>query len=207
MVGHLERRPARRTGSRIVMHAHIQVIVMSGGPPPCESLSLWLSRHRLDWRTGSKEYGIDAAREHNFARFLREDVPNGKRYLLGIDHDMVPLPETESILSEPGDLLYCGYVGRHGSRGHYGDGDFGMGCFRVSATLLSKIEPPWCQTTVTDGRRVECECQWFRHRAEAAGAASKMVGHIGHEQRCILLPTSTELGWSVAWPRDLPSND
>jgi hypothetical protein len=43
-------------------------------------------------RYGSEEYGIPEAREQNCNRFLAEDAPAGREYLLMIDADIVPLP-------------------------------------------------------------------------------------------------------------------
>jgi hypothetical protein len=185
------------------MHDFIQVIVMSGGPPMTRQLAEWLKENKLDWRYGSGEYGIDLARQQNTVWFLRECGLRGKTHLLGIDHDMVPIRETRHILRGNHELVYCGYCGRHGSRGHVGDGDFGAGCFRVSADLLNRMAQPWWQTTVVNGVRTECECQWFRKRAEAVGATSKMVGIIGHRQECVLVPSNDAPGYAVMWDEQL----
>jgi hypothetical protein len=184
---------------------NIQAVVLSGGPPACKPLGLWLSRHCPDWRYGSGEYGYNVARNQSITRFLREDVPKGKTHLLMLDHDMVPLPDqtTDAILTEPGDMLYCGFVGRAASHGHKGQGDFGFACCRLSAGLLEKVGYPWSRDRVDGGRRTQCECAFFRWRAATIGESPRMVGIVGHEQTCILLPTDTELGWAVAWPRDL----
>jgi len=185
------------------MHDHIQVIVMSAGPPMARQLQEWLRDNGLEWRYGSSEYGLDLARTQNTVDFLRNDVPRGKTHLLGIDNDCVPIRETRHILRGDDELVYCGYVGRHGSRGHVGDGDFGAGCFRVSADLLQRMDEPWWRTTVVDGRRIECECQWFRRQATIAGATAKMVGLIGHQQDCVLVPTQDTPGYAVVWPEEL----
>ena len=179
----------------------IQAVVLSGGPPANKLLGPWLAWHCPDWRYGSGEYGYNVARNQSITRFLGEDVPAGKTHLLMLDHDMVPIAETNAILELPGDLLYCGFVGRCASKGHKGHGDFGWACSRISAELLSRVGYPWSRDTIEDGRRVECECTFFRKRAAALGAKPRMVGIVGHEQTCILLPTETELGWAVAWPK------
>jgi hypothetical protein len=185
------------------MYDHIQVIVMSYGQPMTRQLQEWLRDNRLDWRYGPAGYGIDLARNQIVNQFVREDVPRGKTHLLGLDHDMVPIRETRHILRGDDELAYCGYCGRHGSRGHVGDGDFGAACFRVSAHLLRHLAKPYWQTTVADGVRIECECEYFRKRAEAKGFSSKMVGIIGHEQSCILMPSSEPTGYSVMWAEAL----
>ncbi len=166
----------------------IQAVVMSAGQPACRALGQWLSRHGLDWRYGSQDYGIDNARNQNVRRFLAQHVPSGKTHLLMIDHDMVPIAASEPILSSEGDLLYCGYVDRFGSPGHHGAGNFGAACFRASARLLAAMADPWFQMLYSQGRRYACECTGFRVAAAALGYEAQMVGIVGHEQRCVLFP-------------------
>lgn len=184
-------------------HSATQTVLMARGTPPCKPLAIWLSKNCPGWRYGSEDYGIDHARNQNVRRFLREDVPQGKTHLLMIDADMVPVASTMAILHEPGDLLFCGHVGQHGSRGHLGNDDFGAACFRASAELLAKMPDPWFKMVYQDGCRTICECRWFQRLAFQAGVNSKQVGVIGHQQTCILLPADNELGWGLAWPHDL----
>ena len=49
----------------------------------------------------AEEYGIPEAREQNCNRFLAEDAPPGREYLLMIDADIVPLPR-RSVVTEAG---------------------------------------------------------------------------------------------------------
>lgn len=186
---------------------HIQVVVMSFGQGPSRLLARWLSKYNLDWRYSSIDYGVDVIHNHSITRFLKEDVFKGKTHLLSIDSDMVPLPETYNILTSEGDLLYCGHVGRYGSKGHTGDDEFSIGCYRASIFLLQKMSPPWVRQTIVKGVRVQCECSYFKEKARRVGYQPKMVSHIGHEQRCILLPSDTPLGWKLAWPTDLGEID
>lgn len=189
---------------------HIQTVVMARHEPACRELSIWLSAMGLDWRYGSPEFGVDVARNQNVWRFLRDDVPRGKTHLLMIDADMVPVRETEEILYAAGDVVYCGYADRDGTRGHYGDGDFGAGCFRASAHAMRRIGQPWFVTSFDDHRRCRagCECYHFRQRAINAGVEPKMVGVIGHAQRCILLPApDSRHGWQLMWPSQFAIQD
>jgi hypothetical protein len=181
------------------MRPDIQAVVMSAGQPASRALAQWLSRQGIAWRYGSQDYGIDHARNQNVRRFLAEDAPRGKAFLLMVDHDMVPTPETVSILTTPGNLLYCGYADRYGTPGHYGDEAFGAACFRASAELLAAMPDPWFKMGYVDGRRVACECGFFRMRAKGLGYQSQMVGIIGHEQRCVLLPDEHG-GYALHWP-------
>lgn len=202
--------------------ADIQIVVSSYRQPPCSLLNEWLRSLPYlcgTWRAGSQEYGIDVARNQNVTRFLREDVPAGRTHLLMIDGDMVPvsLPcdlgqrPTASILKEDGDLLWCGYVGHQGSKGHVGDNDPGCGCLRISAELLKRISPPWFATRYdkTMTKRIECECAGFHQLAIQAGVdKARQVGVIGHQQGgddgCILIPdASQKQGWRSCWPNNL----
>ena len=179
--------------------AEIQTVIMSAGQPASRNLGTWLGRHRLEWRYGSEDYGLDHARNQNVRRFLSEDVPRGKRYLLMIDHDMVPIASTSSILRDDGPLVYCGYVDRYGFPGHFGDGDFGAACFRASADLLQAIVDPWFQTLYHAGQRVACECGFFHLQAKRHQAIAKMVGTIGHAQNCVLVPDGGKNRYRVRW--------
>jgi len=185
------------------MHDHIQVVVMSYGQPMTRQLQEWLRDNKLNWRYGPSGYGIDLARNQIVNQFLREDVSRGKTHLLGIDDDMIPIRETRHILRGNEEFAYCGYCGRHGSRGHIGDGDFGAACFRVSAHLLRHLIKPYWKTTSVNDARIECECEYFRKRAEAKGFTAKMVGIIGHRQNCVLVPSKDAPGYVVVWDEEL----
>lgn len=176
---------------------------MAHGIPPCKLLAIWLSRNCPDWRYGSQDYDIAHTRNQNVRRFLREDVPRGKTHLIMIDADMVPVESTMAILHAPGELIFCGFVGASGSHGHLGDEDFGAACFRVSANLLQKLPDPWFETLYTKGVRTCCDCRYFQRLAFRVGVESKMVGIIGHQQTCILLPAKNDLGWGIVWPHEI----
>lgn len=189
--------------------AEIQIVVMAHRQPPCSLLLDWLQKlPATHWRRGSQDTGIDLCRNQSVTRFLQEDVPTGKRYLLMFDADMVPIADTNPILHEPGDLLYCGSVGHQGSAGHFSD--FGAGCFRVSASLLLKMSQPFFKTLYNEEitRRTACECNWFATNAFAVGDGPKRVGLIGHQQGgdtgAVLFPDNRNVcGWSIAWPAQL----
>jgi len=186
------------------MFENIMVVISSNGKPCSRILGKWLNNYKLDWRYGSPENYTELARNQNINRFLKLDVPKGKEYFLGIDQDMIPLIETNKILTSPGDLLYCGHAGRHGTKGHYGDDDFSAACFRVSARLLMTLQKPYFKITVVDDVRTECECKYFLRKTQVK---AKMVGIIGHEQTCILIPNvSAKMGWALAWEEDISAN-
>jgi hypothetical protein len=188
----------------------IKAYVMTRHKPPCRELSRWLFGHRLDWSYSSSEFGIDVARNQTVNRFLQEQVPKGKQYLMMIDADMVPVVDTHRIISADGDLVWCGYTEEPPAKGHYGEGDFGAACFRASASLLSRMQQPWFKMKYDGclGRRLACECSYFAACARGQGVEPRMVGIIGHARRCIMFPTpETTLGWKICFPHELPYHD
>jgi len=98
------------------------------------------------------------------------------------------------ILTAPGDIIYCGFVGAEGIRGHYADGDFGDAFCRISRKVLEAMPPPWFRfpTNATGTVRTSCECAWFHACAKPIWPI-RMVGIVGHLQRAALLLTPTLL--------------
>jgi len=163
---------------------------------PNPDLTAWLeiARRSFPVRMVYSHYDICLARRQCLANFLRSDVPAGYTHLVQIDEDMVPVESSERILTEPGDLVYCGYRGRHGQKGHYGDNDFGCGCCRISAALAEAVRPDMALSFrfILDeaGTGVAaCECDVFRRLAGALGYTSRMVGVVGHLVEMIAVPT------------------
>ncbi|MCX5675396.1 MAG: hypothetical protein NTX87_10360 [Planctomycetota bacterium] len=164
----------------------IVIAVMAFRVEPNRHLARWLKGRY--WRYGSPECPVDVARNQTVKRFLEED----KEFdcLLMIDADMVPLAETEPILSVAGDVVFCGYVGAEGAAGHVGDANFGAACCRLSRRALEGISPPWFRFTTNAAHtvRTACECAHFRARAHGIGAEIRQVGIVGHLQPVILVP-------------------
>jgi len=152
-------------------------------------------------RTIVSKYDICTARRQSLANFIQNDVPAGYTHLIQFDDDMVPVATTEHILVEPGDLVYCGYAGRAGKHGHYGDGDFGCGCCRISAELAGKIDVATSFDFGFNADRTEvtrCECRVFNDQARRLGYQSKMVGVVGHCVNIVIVPT--DKGVIQRWP-------
>lgn len=182
----------------------IQIVVVSHDRPINKLLGRWLAKLGItDWRYSSRDYDVGEVRNQAVTRFLREDVKRGKKYLLLLDDDMVPVASTHAILSALGPIVFCGSAGPFGTRGHYGDGDFGENCCRLEADILRQMRYPYFKACYVNGMRVACDGQQLRSQAVRLGITPKMVGIVGHLQSCILLPEESELGWSVAWPHDL----
>jgi hypothetical protein len=170
----------------------ILVAVMAFRQEPNRLLARWLENKC--WRYGSPEFPTDVARNQTVNRFLAEDRQFDP--LLMIDADMAPLPDqpdgqrgSDAILTEPGDILYCGFIGAGGIRGHYGNGDFGAACCRISREVLEAMLPPWFRfpTNAASTVRTSCECTYFRARAKSRWPI-RMVGIVGHLQPMILVP-------------------
>ena len=186
------------------MIATIQVIVVAHERPPNPLLTRWLARVGIaDWRPSSKDYHVEEVRNQAVTRFLREDARRGKRYLLLIDDDMVPVASTNAILSADGPLVFCGSAGPCGTKGHYGNGDFGENFCRLSLDLLQKMQYPYFKTIYENGVRTHCDGWTFNQQAKALGIESKMVGIVGHQQTCVVFPMENELGWGLRWPHEL----
>jgi hypothetical protein len=172
--------------------AKVLIAVMAFRQEPNRLLARWLDGKC--WRYGSPEFPTDVARNQTVNRFLDEDREFD--HLLMIDADMVPLPDqpdgqrgTDAILTEPGDILYCGFAGAGGIRGHYGDGDFGTACCRISRKVLESLLPPRFRfpTNAAGTVRASCECSWF-HAHTRPRWPIRMVGIAGHIQPMILVP-------------------
>ena len=160
---------------------------------PNPELTAWLEviRQTCPVRMVYSQYDICLARRQSLANFLRNDVPAGYTHLVQIDEDMVPVETTDRILTAPGDLVYCGYRGQRGRRGHYGDGDFGCGCSRISADLAGKVDVATSFDFGLSPDRlavIRCECDMFRRQAKELGFSSLMVGVVGHLVDMVAVP-------------------
>ncbi len=152
-------------------------------------------------RTLRSHYDVCTARRQSLAHFTAVDVPAGATHLIMLDDDMVPVVTTERILSAGGDLAYCGYAGRGGRPGHYGDDDFGCACCRISAELAGRIDVATSFEFRFDATRCQveqCECRVFADQASALGYESKMVGVVGHCVEIVIVPT--DKGVVQRWP-------
>lgn len=187
-----------------MMKTNIVVDVLSRDGRMHPVLRAWLDRNVGKYRVHVSNNSVPIARNASVKHFLENDVPAGKKFLVQLDNDLRPNPSTINVLTQPGDLLYCGIVGSEGCNGHYGEGDFGAPCCRMSAALLKKMQPPWFEAEISeDGSSLlACECVSFRRKADALGHPAKMVGTVGHSVTAIA--TFDKDGRAVlAWPPEL----
>ena len=72
------------------MLTKIQCVIQTYNAPATRELQTWLKHTGVDWRYAGGGYEIDVAKNREIVRFLKEDVPAGKEYILLIANDMVP---------------------------------------------------------------------------------------------------------------------
>ncbi|HUS46167.1 MAG TPA: hypothetical protein VM219_09090 [Phycisphaerae bacterium] len=152
-------------------------------------------------RASSVAPRVDLMRNREVGRWLAEDAT---RYLLMVDSDMVPLPETNALLVEAGDALWCPYVDQAGKVIDAQKNGVGTGCMRISRGLAEAIpEPRFEYTLDTSGRKVEkSEAFTFTQKVAAAGFAFRAVGRAGHLMRLVALPPGpghTAVEWKFEW--------
>lgn len=181
----------------------ILVVPMVYHQGACLQLQAWLTSVRSAGASvvdGAQEYGIDVSRNLNCKMFMEFFVPRGFEYLVMVDSDIVPTPESNAIMHEDGDLLFNGYTGRGVTRGHYGHADFGAGFMRVSASALAKIPKPYFKflTSPDHTEKFKCECGYFKDKAIEAGVMPRMVGVAGHRTSIVMIPQpESTSGWGI----------
>ena len=175
---------------------------------PNFELDLWLRRLSAMGcivRDFISKYDVCAARRNILEHFVTQDIPAGAEYLMMIDEDVVPEKSTSNMLTADGDLIYCSALSPHeaglGKKNHWGDGDFGLACCRISATVAKAIpidrsfEFVWNETRT---ERVNCDCAYFRDLVQGLGFKTQMVGVVGQNVTAVLSPL--EDGYKIRWP-------
>jgi hypothetical protein len=128
------------------------------------------------------------------------------KLLLGLKGDPhgLAVPDAESRKGQDFSRSGASPPARHrpgGQVGHYGDGDFGAACCRISAELAVKLD---LATSFDFGFNADCtemtrcECQVFNDQARRLGYESKMVGVVGHCVNIVIVPTGK--GVIQRWP-------
>ena len=131
---------------------------------------------------------VDLVRNREVGRWLAEDRT---KYLLMVDSDMVPLPETNTLFIEPGDALWCPYADQAGKMIDPKVNGVGTGCMRISRVLAEAVPEPWFEYVIDTptGRTVEkSEAFTFTQKASEAGFEFRAVGRVGHFVRLVALP-------------------
>ena len=109
-------------------------------------------------------------------------------WLVLVDDDVVPVPETEELLRSPADFAGARAWGRMGAPLH--PETFSMSAVKVHRRVIQAIAPPWFAFTFSpDGQRQEqCECLYFQRKVQAAGFQCVQAGTIGHRFPVTVLP-------------------
>lgn len=130
---------------------------------------------------------VDLTRNREVGRWLEEDRT---QYLLMVDSDSVPLPETAAILVEEGDLLACSYVDQAGRVIDWEKQGLQTGCMRVSRDLMKRLAEPWFDYRLkASGRLVEAgEAATFTAAVVALGVKPRFVGRCGHVLQVVAIP-------------------
>jgi hypothetical protein len=170
--------------------------------PPLASWLRRLAYLGATVRDSSFSPRVDLTRNREVGRWLEEDRT---QYLLMIDSDMVPVPETAAILVEEGDLVACPYVDQAGHVIDWERQGLQTGCLRVSRALMACIPQPWFEYRLSeDLRTVEAgEAATFAAKVLAAGAKPRLVGRIGHLMPMVALPSAgpdhSQPDWRYLW--------
>jgi len=199
----------------------VLIVVMAYREEPNRHLAAWLrslEARGYEWRYGPETHPVYVARNQVVNRFLAEDT--AKQHLVMIDAPLVPIKgSTVNVLTEPGDVVYCGYFGRYGTAGHYGN--FGCGCFRASRGVYEAMPPPWFDFgyDAALAQKTQCECAYFAERlsalslapacqgeAERSPVVPLQVGIIGRLTELVLIPTGPGR-MRIVSPHELPIGD
>ena len=179
----------------------IDVVVLAGRPLT-PALSRWLARFPAKNVRASQPPGSGGGeflalwRNSIVADFLEH---RHRPYLMMVDADAWPIPESEGIITAEADVCGVHAVGRHGARAHAGDGEVGAHCLRISRHALEAIaasdafsaQRGWFAFPTTDrGTRViVCEDGYFCWLARQAGFRPIKVAPMGHLLPIVVLPT------------------
>jgi hypothetical protein len=167
----------------------IQVVVVDGRGPVYE-LALWLKDVPAPWCVSQWGNWPDErhwwmsgnAKNLAAAKFLAE---SDKQYMLVIDNDMVPVPESKETLISTAPIASARHWGRWGGFVHnHGDGVVGMGFTKIRRDVLEAAGPD----PFTVEKAGECECAAFCRKAKAAGFLPLEVGFCGHQVPVVVMP-------------------
>lgn len=152
-------------------------------------------------RSSSVAPRVDLVRNREVGRWLAEDKT---KYLLMVDSDMIPLPETNALLVESGDAIWCPSVDQAGKMIDPQKNGVGTGCMRISRGLAEAIPDPRFEYVLNAvGRRVEkSEAFTFTQKVAEAGFAFRAIGRAGHLMRLVALPPGpghTAVEWKFEW--------
>ena len=161
-------------------------LVILAGRGCNEFLEEWSQRFAVKWIMKIKFTDHVAAMRNTALKwFLHERT---EPWLVMMDDDIVPLPETEEFIAATGDVVGARNCSRGGNESHRQSLD--MAALKIHRRVVEKIAPPWCQFTYTDDgvdvRR--CECLFFFRKVIDAGFRVDKAGKVGHRFPVTVVP-------------------
>jgi hypothetical protein len=165
------------------MHPAIQLaILVKPGCRPNRHLRRWSDRfdHRRQWPGSSDRQGIPAARNDLLAWFRDE---SGLPWLLMVDHDVVPLPETQRLLASDAPIAGPRIWAKTGAEAH--PHGLSAACLKIHRRVVAALRAPWFRYRPRKG---QCECAYFIGKARAAGFRPEKVGLVGHRFPVVVCP-------------------
>ena len=157
---------------------HGDILLVHGGGAYCGAESIAIRRNKVvkDFLAGKKEYD----------------------WLLMIDEDAWPLPQTDDLLTDSRPVTGCRYISKAGVEAHAGDGEVGCHFMKVSRQALLTIRDSdafdshrgWFAIEQDhDGTRLDrCECSYFCRLARTCGIHPHKVGRVGHVMAMVVAP-------------------
>jgi len=155
------------------------LVMVLGRPNPL--LARWLAareRHTI-WPAAETLHRVPAARNAMVRAFLSEPAPD---WLVMLDRDIVPVPESAPFFSSPADITSAEIVTRAGRASH--PHTISAAALKIARRALEAIRPPWFGWPREGG----CECAWFYGRAYRAGFRPVRAGVVGHRFPVTVLP-------------------
>jgi len=161
------------------MYPDVFLAILAGSEPN-EHLKRWAGQLD-DWMAfaGSKTWqGIPEARNDICRFFLAR---RAQRWLLMMDHDMVPLPGTQELLDSRAPVASARAWAKSGREAH--PHTISAACLKVHRDALERIRDPWFRFAPHS-----CECSCFFQRAYRAGYRPETVGIVGHRFPIVVIP-------------------
>lgn len=173
----------------------ILVIVFEGRRANSE-LRRWVERfpnYRISQAPRELADFIGPWRNHEVLDFLAGGFP----WLLMVDDDMVPVPDTEALVHSRADVAGAAAWRQDGTGVAHGDADtISAAALKISRRALLAVTPPWfaVEFDPTGSKIVRCECKFFCDKMRAAGFLPVTVGRIGHLIRMVVIPSADNTG-------------
>ena len=158
----------------------------------------WLRKHGLkaDWIM--TPYSVGMGRNSSVVEFLRA---GNEPFLLQLDDDIVPLPETEPIIGTDEPLAYCTFPPRKSLPGIVQE--IQPGCMRISREILEAMTPPWFEPVLDETGSIQRfnEAHKLIVKAREMGFEPVRVGWAGHLAEVVAAYRDGRTAF--AWPHEV----